>query len=172
MWFSKLRERINLSIYNSKDFVFSFLRLANIIVAVSMIAVLIYYYGFPQTSESKSFLTSIIKLSFIYYICRFLIKLIYNFNIIRFFKENKSETVIVILLIFTMILMYFLEGQMLAMKIGGLDISDIADISNIIIQVFFIAYVISDVFRKTEDRESTRLNSSHVRISYAVFCLK
>src|SRR5690554_7033522 len=25
---------------------------------------------------------------------------------------------------------------------------------------------------KTEDRKSTRLNSSHVRISYAVFCLK
>src|SRR5436305_8950092 len=26
--------------------------------------------------------------------------------------------------------------------------------------------------RFTEDRKSTRLNSSHVRISYAVFCLK
>src|SRR5690554_7464527 len=25
---------------------------------------------------------------------------------------------------------------------------------------------------KTKDRKSTRLNSSHVRISYAVFCLK
>src|SRR5690554_7641646 len=25
---------------------------------------------------------------------------------------------------------------------------------------------------ETEDRKSTRLNSSHVRISYAVFCLK
>src|SRR5690554_7339140 len=27
-------------------------------------------------------------------------------------------------------------------------------------------------FCMTEDRKSTRLNSSHVRISYAVFCLK
>src|SRR5690554_7137122 len=27
-------------------------------------------------------------------------------------------------------------------------------------------------FLATEDRKSTRLNSSHVRISYAVFCLK
>src|SRR3989442_7176470 len=26
--------------------------------------------------------------------------------------------------------------------------------------------------RREEDRKSTRLNSSHVRISYAVFCLK
>src|SRR3989442_6326242 len=27
-------------------------------------------------------------------------------------------------------------------------------------------------FHRLEDRKSTRLNSSHVRISYAVFCLK
>src|SRR3989442_11179401 len=27
-------------------------------------------------------------------------------------------------------------------------------------------------FRQRRDRKSTRLNSSHVRISYAVFCLK
>src|SRR5690554_7608049 len=34
---------------------------------------------------------------------------------------------------------------------------------------------IANAFRmiaKAEDRKSTRLNSSHVRISYAVFCLK
>src|SRR5699024_12481166 len=30
----------------------------------------------------------------------------------------------------------------------------------------------SDLAKKTEDRKSTRLNSSHVSISYAVFCLK
>src|SRR5690554_7003877 len=30
----------------------------------------------------------------------------------------------------------------------------------------------SDTLRVSRDRKSTRLNSSHVRISYAVFCLK
>src|SRR5690554_7030321 len=34
-----------------------------------------------------------------------------------------------------------------------------------------LSYFKSDVRQKT-DRKSTRLNSSHVRISYAVFCLK
>src|SRR5690554_7238759 len=28
------------------------------------------------------------------------------------------------------------------------------------------------IYKNSEDRKSTRLNSSHVRISYAVFCLK
>src|SRR3712207_8493814 len=31
---------------------------------------------------------------------------------------------------------------------------------------------LDDVRRVTEDRKSTRLNSSHAHISYAVFCLK
>src|SRR5690554_7126183 len=31
---------------------------------------------------------------------------------------------------------------------------------------------LEDLFLKEKDRKSTRLNSSHVRISYAVFCLK
>src|SRR5690554_7393817 len=32
--------------------------------------------------------------------------------------------------------------------------------------------LISDMIDRQQDRKSTRLNSSHVRISYAVFCLK
>src|SRR5690349_22032941 len=33
-------------------------------------------------------------------------------------------------------------------------------------------YSISSAAKSTRDRKSTRLNSSHVEISYAVFCLK
>src|SRR5690625_6888247 len=42
--------------------------------------------------------------------------------------------------------------------------------------IFFMDYMNADWvynnFRPEEDRKSTRLNSSHVAISYAVFCLK
>src|SRR5690554_7361969 len=35
-----------------------------------------------------------------------------------------------------------------------------------------IGLYITEMIMELEDRKSTRLNSSHVRISYAVFCLK
>src|SRR5207249_6287155 len=35
-----------------------------------------------------------------------------------------------------------------------------------------ISFFLSSWFLEMEDRKSTRLNSSHVSISYAVFCLK
>src|SRR5690348_17756198 len=37
---------------------------------------------------------------------------------------------------------------------------------------FTAIYFASEFFPKGEDRKSTRLNSSHPSISYAVFCLK
>src|SRR5690606_41000741 len=36
----------------------------------------------------------------------------------------------------------------------------------------FSEYALKDVYEIGLDRKSTRLNSSHVKISYAVFCLK
>src|SRR5699024_12451650 len=35
-----------------------------------------------------------------------------------------------------------------------------------------VDHVLNDAFNQSEDRKSTRLNSSHVSSSYAVFCLK
>src|SRR5438874_6697470 len=35
-----------------------------------------------------------------------------------------------------------------------------------------LPYMHPDLFAEHKDRKSTRLNSSHVEISYAVFCLK
>src|SRR5690606_39345190 len=38
--------------------------------------------------------------------------------------------------------------------------------------IFGIERLRHDISRENVDRKSTRLNSSHVKISYAVFCLK
>src|SRR5690606_15532255 len=37
---------------------------------------------------------------------------------------------------------------------------------------FFVPEAVRQFFEARRDRKSTRLNSSHVKISYAVFCLK
>src|SRR5690554_7651111 len=55
----------------------------------------------------------------------------------------------------------------------GISLNEFSDI----ISVMLAGEVISQVYESNRtydltDRKSTRLNSSHVRISYAVFCLK
>src|SRR5690625_6029242 len=65
-----------------------------------------------------------------------------------------------------------MAGMMVAMALGmsiGLTIGVILGI--LISDNFFIATVVGMLVGML-DRKSTRLNSSHVAISYAVFCLK
>src|SRR5690606_42050334 len=70
-----------------------------------------------------------------------------------------------------------LSGILFAQKVGKLMRVEVSELTNgakkydVIGQVFFAS---ADKFSASFDldRKSTRLNSSHVKISYAVFCLK
>src|SRR5690606_41957371 len=53
------------------------------------------------------------------------------------------------------------EGWIAGLQLAALSIKDHQDRSEFI-----------SAFTGSQDRKSTRLNSSHVKISYAVFCLK
>src|SRR3712207_7013780 len=44
--------------------------------------------------------------------------------------------------------------------------------ADVVLQVRLVAGIRDDVQPREGDRKSTRLNSSHANISYAVFCLK
>src|SRR5699024_12563336 len=55
---------------------------------------------------------------------------------------------------------------------GSLKAIDFRSNTQIVNQFDNTFYIYSYDARKTADRKSTRLNSSHVSISYAVFCLK
>src|SRR5690349_23283108 len=59
-----------------------------------------------------------------------------------------------------------LKGRNLSCKEIGGDFFDAVNTEE------GLAVVLADVSGKGVDRKSTRLNSSHVEISYAVFCLK
>src|SRR5690625_6913140 len=58
-----------------------------------------------------------------------------------------------------------------------MDVIQKATSANVYVKETEIGYVMEDpsknrILLTTKDRKSTRLNSSHVAISYAVFCLK
>src|SRR5699024_12482004 len=64
-------------------------------------------------------------------------------------------------------------GTVVALIIGGAgaSIPEVVLLSKLFKKKFVISFVIA-ILVVAIDRKSTRLNSSHVSISYAVFCLK
>src|SRR5690554_7582409 len=69
---------------------------------------------------------------------------------------------------------WFSLSKNIGMNVTNLLLMVVGFAVSLFIPSFSIVYliIITAVFAKPTDRKSTRLNSSHVRISYAVFCLK
>lgn len=149
----EFRENANLKLYNSKNAVMSTFRWAHILVAISMIGVLIYYYGFPQTTDSKESLMRVIEYSFIFYILRFVIKLIYDFNPLHYIRSNWGESLIVLVLIAEGISYNFFDTLLLSKFFTWLGIEGFSDFSNVFVQVFFIIYIFTEIFKKRDFRQ-------------------
>src|SRR5690625_3903245 len=96
----------------------------------------------------------------------------------RYWVEDNKQTAagIVVLIIFLVILVYVLlpkpEGSELVEGVKPYTIAEVEamkEVSTELDNTFSLLRVLNE---GSQDRKSTRLNSSHVAISYAVFCLK
>src|SRR5690625_2350148 len=88
----------------------------------------------------------------------FLIGLIYPLDTIQFFEISLSKSDVILLLgVFLLSLTVFTKNKFTFNDAGFLLITTM--------------YIGLSFYYLIEDRKSTRLNSSHVAISYAVFCL-
>lgn len=152
------REKVNLKLYGAKKYVFNILRVLHILVAFSMVGVLTIYYGFEQTEKSELFLSSIIQYSFLFYIFRFIVKFVFDFNPIAFFTSNKTETFLILFLIVEGISYNFTGGLIISRFFSWLGFKGFMDFSNIIIQLFFIFYVILELFKKRNFRQAFKLH--------------
>ncbi|HLV43186.1 MAG TPA: potassium transporter TrkG [Brumimicrobium sp.] len=158
MWLSNFREKVNLNLYNSKNAVLALFKWSHVVVALSMVGVLIYYYGFPQTPESKQFLTRTIEFSFIFYLLRYIVKIIYDYNPLQYMREHWVETILVFLLLIEGI-SYNLFGVIIASKLfESIGLRDFTDFSNITIQLFFVAYIFMEMFKKRDFRQYFKIH--------------
>lgn len=117
-----------------------------------MIGVLIYYYGFPHTEESKAGLINFIEYSFAFYILRYIVKIVYDYNPIDFIKQTWFEASLVILLLVEGISLNVFGQLLIPTIFEGLGFEGFADFSNIFIQLFFMLYVVNEIFKNRNFR--------------------
>ena len=148
----KFRERVNLKLYDQKETVMRVFRWMHIFVALSMVGVLVYYYGFKHSESMQVALLKIIEYSFAFYILRFIVKIIYDFNPLKYIRTNWFETVLILFLIVEGVA-YNVSGDLLISRFfSWLGFRDFGDFSNVFIQLFFIIYIFTEVFKKRDFR--------------------
>lgn len=94
-----VRERINIILYDSKEQVLFFMKLLSLVVSLVAIGALVYYYGYPQTEDTRLFILNLIKASFSFYVLHYFIKILYNFSPLSFLKKTWFEALIILFLI-------------------------------------------------------------------------
>lgn len=144
----EFRETINLFIYDSKTKVLGTFSVLNFIVSLTSIALLIYYYGFPLTPEQKHTTFVWIQFSFAFYIIRFLVKVIYEFDVPTFLKKNWFEALIICWLLVEAISYNIFGVFFLDPLFRGLGFTEFNDFSIIFVQLFVFIILINSIFKK------------------------
>jgi len=87
----KIREKINLRLFNSKNLVAQVAHVLSFLVLSFVIGVGVYYYGFPKTSYSVHLAEGTMVLSLLFFSVRYIIFVFYDFHPLNFIKQNKLE---------------------------------------------------------------------------------
>ncbi len=155
-----LREKINLRIYGSKDTVIKLLGYVSFFSALFAIALLLYYYGFPQSDESAHLVINIIKLVLGYFVFQYVLRLFYSFDVLELIKANWFEGLLVFLLIFDGISLYVFNIPLLQVTMAKLGIQNIKVYYLIFIQLYLLLVAVVELIKTGYELKNININPS------------
>ncbi len=94
--YKRLRERVNLFIYDSQPKVATFFKVLMPITAFASLAILIYYYGFGNHEQGATLL-KLIRFSFAIFFLNFVSRLLYTSRKWLYFKRHIFEGILMII---------------------------------------------------------------------------
>ena len=155
-----IREKVNLAIYDSKEKVLKNLKGLSFFVSLIAIGTLIYYYGFPTTQSTRESLLTIIKLSFAFYIIRYLIRLFYTFEMANFLKSTWFEGLLMLLLTADGIGSIFYNTTLEQVLFAKIDVETFTPFYVLFIQLYLLIIVGIELFGEATVITKTKLNPS------------
>lgn len=148
MGIREIREKVNLSIYNVKPTVLNTLSVLHVLVSLTSISTLVYYYGFQTNEFTRNFCFNIFEASFGFYIFRFIIRLIFDFSPKQYIKSNWVEALIVLLLLIEGV-SYNLFGTMVIEPLfNSIGFESFGDFSIIFTQIFVFVILLHSVLKQ------------------------
>ncbi len=91
MSIQSIREKINLALYDSKERVLNLFKIGSFLIATFILSLLIYQFGFNPDLETKAWILFAIKSSFIFYILKYLIGILYSYEPLKLIRESWFE---------------------------------------------------------------------------------
>jgi trk system potassium uptake protein len=147
---NKVREFLNLRIYSSKSSALLVLMFLTFFVSIIAIGSIIYYYGFEKTQESIYYCQLIIRISFAFYIFRFLFRIFYEFSPVQFVKQNFFEALLMVILIISGIVVEISGISFFSAEPEFNGMFVVSSLSILIIQLVFFTILMLDIAKASQ----------------------
>lgn len=144
----QFREKVNLAIYGSKTKVLGTFNILYVIVSLLSIGVLVYYYGFPLTAKESASAFRLLQFSFAFYIIRFLVKILYQFDVPEFLKNNKFEALVLSLLALEGVYFNITGSFIIEPIFSGIGFTNFADFSMVFVQLFIFILMMTNLVKQ------------------------
>ncbi|MFN3917823.1 MAG: TrkH family potassium uptake protein [Flavobacteriales bacterium] len=164
-FFKRIKEQFNLFLYDTRSIVLRVLRLLNILVSITAISTILYYYGYPQTPESKEFLLNIIKGSFAFYVFNFFLRIIYDIEPRKFIRQNWFEAIMMVVLVAEGVSYNLFDTLLLESLFNRLGLESFIDFSTLFIQFYFFVVVILELSRNSYVLPNVKLHPATIFVA-------
>jgi trk system potassium uptake protein len=142
---NRIREYINIRLYKHRDYVISALHIASILVSLVAITAIIYQHGFPATPDNLNITRSIIQISLIFYVIKFLIRIFYEFHPVDFIKGNRFEALLLSFIAFDLIIRGLSGIHIVELFMRGVGFPGIHTYYNLFVQFYFFIIMAVEV---------------------------
>lgn len=140
-----LRERINVVLFNIRGNFFRVINLLSLIALLSGLTIIIYFFGFSPDANTTFLLTSLLQRVLDFFLIKFALRVFFDFNPLRFLKQNPWESIIMLLILSESII-YFVFGETYWLQIAqgvGLSVNGYF----LLVQVLFWIILIREAAR-------------------------
>jgi potassium uptake TrkH family protein len=140
-WLWRIREAINLKLFNSKRIVLNVLRVLSLLVSFFAIGAIIYFHGFPKTDAAVKVYLNIIHGSLAFYLLKFLIRILFNYKPTVFVRENLFEGIIMLLVFVEGIGLYIFNTDLVNLFFKLFGLGEFVMLPILFVQVYFLLIV-------------------------------
>lgn len=164
-WF-KIKESINSFLYDWKEPILKYSHVLSIIMTITALAVLIFYYGFEHTPQELKYIFYYFQVVFGFYILRYFLKVLIQFNLWKYIQENWLETFFIFYLIIEGI-NYQVNDNLLILNLltSNLNTVNKTEVANAIIQAYILLVIIMELFTKSEFLPKFKTNPANIFIT-------
>ena len=136
-----IREKINLALYDSKESVLKLFKLGSFLIATFILSLLVYQFGFNPDQETKNWIIIAIKASFTFYILKYLIDILFSYEILKYLRATWFEGLLLFLILINAVSRLLLDQSILNWMGHELELFNLENFYMLFIQFYFFVLV-------------------------------